>query len=386
MKKSTSKNPCYLLAGILLLILSSVAIFNTIDSFVNTISSGAAMQYWNFPLLISLLTPHILPIVLGILLLFGKGNWATTICLGLMALRNLYLGINYLYLQNELFAPDFSSYYVGLAVASFFSALAYGFLTVLSFFSHQKGGALIKKLWFLPAILILGNPISSIVGYLLNDTLTIGFGFLGFTGQMILLPLLYVSFMICAGLAFKSTCPEDEEVPDGSKQKQEGYYDLVQHALLLLFTFGIWELIWIYRTTKFLNNAPDQEERNPTTKLLLCMFVPFYYVYWIYRSCKILDEWGKEKQDNEEITLIALILSFFVRIVSLILMQNKLNRLCTMEKKGAPDSDTEGGDRSPQAKNDGDRTEEIRNYKALLDDGIITEEEFEAKKKQLLGL
>ena len=375
MKKSTSKNTCYLLAGILLLIPISLAL-------VSAIVSSITIQYWNFFLLVS----YIPPIVLGIFLLLKKGNWATTICLGLMALHNLYIGINYLYLQNELFAPDFSSYYVGLAVASFFSALAYGFLTVLSFFSHQKGGALIKKLWFLPAILILGNPISSIVGYLLNDTLTIGFGFLGFTGQMILLPLLYVSFMICAGLAFKSTCPEDEEVPDGSKQKQEGYYDLVQHALLLLFTFGIWELIWIYRTTKFLNNAPDQEERNPTTKLLLCMFVPFYYVYWIYRSCKILDAWGKEKQDDEEITLIAFILSFFVRIVSLILMQNKLNRLCTMGKKGAPDSDTEGGDRAPQAKNDGDRTEEIRNYKALLDDGIITEEEFEAKKKQLLGL
>ena len=375
MKESTSKNTCYLLAGILLLIPISLAL-------VSAIVSSITIQYWNFFLLVS----YIPPIVLGIFLLLKKGNWATTICLGLMALHNLYIGINYLYLQNELFAPDFSSYYVGLAVASFISALAYGFLTVLSFFSHHKGGALIKKLWFLPAILILGNPISSIVGYLLNDTLTIGFGFLGFTGQMILLPLLYVSFMICAGLAFKSTCPEDEEVPDGSKQKQEGYYDLVQHALLLLFTFGIWELIWIYRTTKFLNNAPDQEERNPTTKLLLCMFVPFYYVYWIYRSCKILDAWGKEKQDDEEITLIAFILSFFVRIVSLILMQNKLNRLCTMGKKGAPDSDTEGGDRAPQAKNDGDRTEEIRNYKALLDDGIITEEEFEAKKKQLLGL
>ena len=375
MKESTSKNPCYLLAGVLLLIPVSLAL-------VSTIASSITMQYWNFFLLV----PYIPPIVLGIFLLLKKGNWATTICLGLMALHNLYIGINYLYLQNELFAPDFSSYYVGLAVASFFSALAYGFLTVLSFFSHQKGGALIKKLWFLPAILILGNPISSIVGYLLNDTLTIGFGFLGFTGQMILLPLLYVSFMICAGLAFKSTCPEGEEVPDGSKQKQEGYYDLVQHALLLLFTFGIWELIWIYRTTKFLNNAPDQEERNPTTKLLLCMFVPFYYVYWIYRSCKILDAWGKEKQNDEEITLIAFILSFFVRIVSLILMQNKINRLCTMEKKGAPDSDTEGGDRAPQAKYDGDRTEEIRKYKALLDDGIITEEEFEAKKKQLLGL
>lgn len=375
MKESTSKNTCYLLAGILLLIPISLAR-------VSAIVSSITIQYWNFFLLVS----YIPPIVLGIFLLLKKGNWATTICLGLMALHNLYIGINYLYLQNELFAPDFSSYYVGLAVASFFSALAYGFLTVLSFFSHQKGGARVKKLWFIPAVLMLGYLIAPIVGYLLNDTLTIGFGFLGFTGQMILLPLLYVSFMICAGLAFKSTCPEDEEVPDGSKQKQEGYYDLVQHALLLLFTFGIWELIWIYRTTKFLNNAPDQEERNPTTKLLLCMFVPFYYVYWIYRSCKILDAWGKEKQNDEEITLIAFILSFFVRIVSLILMQNKINRLCTMEKKGAPDSDTEGGDRAPQAKNDGDRTEEIRNYKALLDDGIITEEEFEAKKKQLLGL
>lgn len=30
--------------------------------------------------------------------------------------------------------------------------------------------------------------------------------------------------------------------------------------------------------------------------------------------------------------------------------------------------------------------EEIRKYKALVDDGIITSEEFEAKKKQLLGL
>lgn len=30
--------------------------------------------------------------------------------------------------------------------------------------------------------------------------------------------------------------------------------------------------------------------------------------------------------------------------------------------------------------------DEIRKYKALLDDGIISQEEFEAKKHQLLGL
>ena len=30
--------------------------------------------------------------------------------------------------------------------------------------------------------------------------------------------------------------------------------------------------------------------------------------------------------------------------------------------------------------------DELRKYKQLLDEGVITEEEFEAKKKQLLGL
>nr|WP_212116877.1 SHOCT domain-containing protein [Niallia circulans] len=33
-----------------------------------------------------------------------------------------------------------------------------------------------------------------------------------------------------------------------------------------------------------------------------------------------------------------------------------------------------------------DAVNEIRKFKELLDDGIITEDEFEDKKKQLLGL
>ena len=33
-----------------------------------------------------------------------------------------------------------------------------------------------------------------------------------------------------------------------------------------------------------------------------------------------------------------------------------------------------------------DETDQIKKYKDLLDSGIITQEEFDAKKKQLLGL
>ena len=40
----------------------------------------------------------------------------------------------------------------------------------------------------------------------------------------------------------------------------------------------------------------------------------------------------------------------------------------------------------PQAVKENSPADEIRKYKALLDDGIITQEEFETKKKQLLGI
>ena len=48
----------------------------------------------------------------------------------------------------------------------------------------------------------------------------------------------------------------------------------------------------------------------------------------------------------------------------------------------------EGAPTTPetQAVNAADDTEELKKYKELLDDGIITQEEFEAKKKQLLGI
>ena len=47
------------------------------------------------------------------------------------------------------------------------------------------------------------------------------------------------------------------------------YCSMVKHVFLLLFTFGIWYYIWIYRTTCYLNQVEDEPPRNPTAKLLL---------------------------------------------------------------------------------------------------------------------
>ena len=109
--------------------------------------------------------------------------------------------------------------------------------------------------------------------------------------------------------------------------RPDGYCSMVKHVLLLIFTFGIWQLIWIYRTTRYLNCVTVEPPRNPTTKLLLCMFVPFYIIYWMYKHAKYIDILAAEKGIPSDIGVLCLVLEFFVPIVPPILMQDKLNTI-----------------------------------------------------------
>ena len=109
--------------------------------------------------------------------------------------------------------------------------------------------------------------------------------------------------------------------------RPDGYCSMVKHVLLLIFTFGIWQFIWIYRTTRYLNCVTVEPPRNPTTKLLLCMFVPFYIIYWMYKHAKYIDILAAEKGIPSDIGVLCLVLEFFVPIVPPILMQDKLNTI-----------------------------------------------------------
>lgn len=115
-----------------------------------------------------------------------------------------------------------------------------------------------------------------------------------------------------------------------------GYCHMAVHVLLMLFTFGIWSYIWIYRVSNCLNREENDRSRGPAGQLLLCMFVPFYYYFWVYRSAKRIDELSRRQGRNSDIATVCLILAFFVGIVPPILMQDKLNRIL-MAKAPAPD-------------------------------------------------
>lgn len=171
-------------------------------------------------------------------------------------------------------------------------------------------------------------------------------------------------------------------------QSSDGYIGMAQHVLLLLLTCGIWNLIWVYRTTDYLNRVEDEPPRIPVNKLLLCMFVPFYSIYWTYQSAQRVDKLAARNGVASDLTTLCLILAIFVPVIPPILMQDKINAIAS----GGGASYTGTGYTAPQQPRRAPRAggigtaEELKAYKELLDSGAITQEEYEAKKRQLLGL
>lgn len=247
---------------------------------------------------------------------------------------------------------------------------------------------------------------------------------------------------VCYKPKKKSKVNTNHDHCDGNKYNNNvnGYISMGKHIVLCVFTFGIWYLIWIYRTTAFLNKAPDSEEYSPTSKLLLCMFVPFYIIFWTYEHGKRIDRLAKENKVSSDIATVSLILGIFIPIVACIIMQDKINSISTaiarksrlMTKKKTesleqqktatrsavnettnsnadgcdiepPDTDSYDAEISdieecnsevsnddvlsaPSEKTASNPYSEIKQLKELLDMGIITQEEFNTKKKQLLSL
>lgn len=245
----------------------------------------------------------------------------------------------------------------------------------------------LNKLWFLPAVFLV---------------LALIFGSSYFLYDFLYFLLNVIAFTLCSlWIAYPENLPKFENlqkteavrigVPMVKKKVyatgaapavSEAYCDLVKHILLLLFTFGIWHYIWVYRMTRYTNAVEDEEPRNPTNKLLLCLFVPFYLIYWTYKTAQRVDKMAAAAGINSDLSMLCLILEIFLPIIPPILLQEKMNSIVSPDVEQAAPAQA-APHRAATALG---TAEELKTYKELLDTGVITQEEFDAKKKQLLGL
>lgn len=175
------------------------------------------------------------------------------------------------------------------------------------------------------------------------------------------------------------------ETPAYNTQTEpEVYTGIVKLVLLSIVTLGIYVYIWIYRVAGYTGKRSMQGPQcSQGVQVVLCLFVPFYIIYWLYKQCKAIEDIRLRTfgTGSEDLSLICLLLSIFgFGIVAYALMQDQLNKLI----KPVPAAYAAA---SPDTASVTDaQIETVKKLKALLDAGILTQEEFEAKKKQVLGL
>lgn len=177
-----------------------------------------------------------------------------------------------------------------------------------------------KKVTWIPATLIFMAAALRFAGGLDLDTPFYSEEQLCIQGAALI--FLALAMIFIANWASKPYEEPQEQIVYGARY---GYVRPMKHILLLLFTFGIWQLIWTYRTTAFLNCVKSEKYRKPAAKLLLCMFIPFYSIYWTYQTARRTDRLAAENGIYSEIAKPCLLCAFLVALAAPIMIQEKIN-------------------------------------------------------------
>ena len=232
-----------------------------------------------------------------------------------------HLRIDYFRMLPELF----------VIVAYIIAAL----MIVMLFMADESRKEFVRKCWFIPAVVYVISSIFSIILIVRASAASIfPLQRANFWDIVIIAGLLFSMLWMAYpdGMAKKTITLADGTVTEVAASEEDGYQGLAVHVLLLLCTCGIWYLIWIYKTTAYLNCVEDEEPRNPATKLLLCMFVPFYSIYWVYKSAQRIDKMANARGIQSDLSAVCLILAIFIGIIPPILMQDKINAIATAKK------------------------------------------------------
>ena len=192
---------------------------------------------------------------------------------------------------------------------------------VVLYFAGSKKNA--KALFATSVVLLVAASASEVAGYAMNfmelyEMTIVNAIYSSFSTMINQVPYLIVNIG-CAYLMYLRANPKPTyDVPENDyPQHNEMYIGPVKHILLTLFTFGIYDCIWVYRTTENLNIGGINEIHSGTRKLLLCIFVPFYRIYWFYAQAKRLENLMKNKDiHTSDFAVVTLILAIFVPIVA----------------------------------------------------------------------
>ncbi len=240
-------------------------------------------------------------------------------CISLLSRKLNLLAVSYVFMA--LYAVIINLVYGDTAniIATVLNTIDYITIVLLYFIGNKKNA---KLLFTLAITFLVASFISEIARYAMNfsefyDMTIINAIYSTFSAMIGKVPYLIVNI----GSAFlmylrANPRPTREVLESEYPQHSDMYIGMIKHILLTLFTFGIYDCYWVYKTTENLN-CGSNEIQSGTKKLLLCIFLPFYRIYWFYVQAKRLENLMKHKDMHySDFAVVTLILAIFVPIVA----------------------------------------------------------------------
>lgn len=284
--------------------------------------------------------------------LIGFGAWSLTsfinMIYGFVTISSLkYSGLG-TFFGDLLFAGQGVIMFFAYLVATALVLIALNFIK-----PFEKFQSTAKKLWFAPALCFVIYYIFDFFAKILDifgGDFRFGVVFTISSTFVLMVAALYALFV---SVDPYDVCAEEAEVngntfdtlkkaATSTEEADSIYMSLVAHILLLVFTFGVWGYMWIFKTTRRLNDRGINGEQSPVAQLLLCMFVPFYIIFWVNRTAHRIDTLGREKNSGFfSIGMLCLFLSIFTSFIApAIIMQIKMNAIAKVSGE-APEENAE---------------------------------------------
>lgn len=240
-------------------------------------------------------------------------------CISLLSRKLNLLAVSYVLMA--LYSVSINLIYGDTAniLATVFNVIDYVIIVLLYYIGNKKNS---KLLFTLAITLIIASFISDGVRYAMFFSDENGMTIINtvrsvFSTLLGRIPYLIVNTGSAYLMYLRANPKPAYEIPETEyPQNDDMYVGIVKHILLTIFTFGIYDCYWVYKTTENLN-CGSNEIQSGTKKLLLCIFVPFYRIYWFYVQAKRLEALMKNKNmHSSDFAIVTLILAIFVPIVA----------------------------------------------------------------------
>lgn len=125
-----------------------------------------------------------------------------------------------------------------------------------------------------------------------------------------------------------------QENYDGKAMETYAYADMNKHLLLCFFTGPIWYFIWVYRTTKTVNEISGEYDKYKPGVTALKHLIPFYSFFWFFTQAeRVGEQLFKKEEDEKKMGLVALLLHFTDTFAGMIYLQDKINEYCIKGEK-----------------------------------------------------